>query len=286
MPQPLSTLLSDATEALADASPAPQLDAELLLAHALGQERSYLRAHAGEVPDAAALERFEKLIAARRRGEPIAYLTSKREFWSLELKVTPATLIPRHETELLVELALQRIPGDAEWDLLDLGTGSGAIALALARERPRCRVTATDLSPTALTVATENAASLQVRNVTFLTGDWFAPLTGRRFHMIVSNPPYIRERDPHLAQGDLRFEPRTALAAGLDGLGDLRRIGTAAPLHLENGAWLLLEHGYDQGTDVRELLHVEGYADITTFRDLQGKERVTGAMRTEACAPR
>ncbi len=286
MPQTLSALLTDATAALADASPAPRLDAELLLAHALGKERSYLHAHAGEAPDAAALKRFRKLTAARQRGEPIAYLTSKREFWSLELKVTPTTLIPRHETELLLELALQRIPEGAEWDLLDLGTGSGAIALALARERSCCRITATDLSPAALAVAKQNAVTLQTSNVGFMVGDWFAPLAGRRFHLIVSNPPYIRERDPHLAEGDLRFEPRAALAAGADGLDDLRRIVAAAPQHLDNGGWLLLEHGHDQGADVRELLIARGYADTATFRDLPGQERVTGAIGTTALAPR
>jgi release factor glutamine methyltransferase len=224
MPLTLSTLLTDATAALADASPTPRLDAELLLAHALGRERSYLHAHAGEAPDAAVQERFRTLTVARRRGEPIAYLTSKREFWSLELKVSPATLIPRHETELLVELALQRIPGDAQWELLDLGTGSGAIALA--------------------------------------------------------------EHDPHLTQGDVRFEPLTALTAGSDGLNDLRRIVAAAPAHLESGGWLLLEHGHNQGAEVRELLVAHGYTGAATFRDLQGQERASVAMRTDVSAPR
>jgi release factor glutamine methyltransferase len=286
MPLTLSTLLTDATAALADASPAPRLDAELLLAHALGRERSYLHAHAGEAPDAAVQERFRTLTAARRRGEPIAYLTSKREFWSLELTVSPATLIPRHETELLVELALQRIPGDAQWELLDLGTGSGAIALALARERPRCRVTATDMSAAALAVAEENAVALRTGNVRFVAGDWFAPLGGRRFQFIVSNPPYIREHDPHLTQGDVRFEPLTALTAGSDGLNDLRRIVAAAPAHLESGGWLLLEHGHNQGAEVRELLVAHGYTGAATFRDLQGQERASVAMRTDVSAPR
>ena len=280
MPDTLSTLLTAAAADLAEASPAPRLDAELLLAHALGRERSYLHAHTGETPDVAALQRFLKLTAARRRGEPIAYLTSKREFWSLDLKVTPATLIPRHETELLVELALQRIPADAAWDLLDLGTGSGAIALALARERPRCCITATDSSPAALAVAKENAATLLMHNVEFLEGNWFTPLEGQCFHLIVSNPPYIRERDPHLMSGDVRFEPRTALTAGPEGLDDLRRIVAAAPAHLENGGWLLLEHGHDQGAEVREIYADHCYADIATFRDLHGRERVSAGMRT------
>ena len=280
MPDTVRSLLDDAAAVLAEASPAPRLDAELLLAQALGRERSYLHAHPEAIPAAAALAGFRQLISRRRGGEPIAYLTSKREFWSLELKVTPATLIPRHETELLVELALQRIPAVDQWRLLDLGTGSGAIALALARERPRCRVTATDSSTAALAVAAENATALQVSNVEFLAGEWFAPLDGRRFDLIVSNPPYVREGDAHLQDGDVRFEPRSALTSGGDGLEDLRRIVTTASTHLEPGGWLLLEHGYDQGAHVRALLSAQGYGRVATFRDLQGQERVSGAIRT------
>lgn len=286
MPDTLKSLLADAATTLADASPEPRLDAELLLAHSLGKGRSYLLAHPEETPATAALEDFRRCLAARGRGEPIAYLTSKREFWSLELKVNPATLIPRHETELLVELALQRIPGDADWDLLDLGTGSGAVALALARERPRCRVTATDMSEAALAVAKENAAALGVGNVEFAHGDWFSPLGKKSFKLIVSNPPYVAERDPHLTQGDVRFEPRSALTSGPDGLDDIRRIAASASAYLEPQGWLLLEHGHDQGAAVRASLTAHGLTDVATFKDLSGQDRVSGGMRTATPAAR
>lgn len=286
MPDTLRHLLDDAAAALSDVSPAPRLDAELLLAHALGKARSHLRAHPEMTPDTRALQAFRDLVAARRRGEPIAYLTSKREFWSLELKVTPATLIPRHETELLVELALERIPGDRTWCVLDLGTGSGAIALALAKERPRCRVTATDRSATALVVAAENAAALSIPNMEFLEGDWFMPVAERRFELIVSNPPYVPERDPHLDAGDLRFEPRTALAAGPQGLDDLQRIIGGASGHLEPGGWLLLEHGHDQGAAVCALLAARGFEATVTFKDLAGQDRVSGGVWPKTAMPR
>lgn len=286
MPDTVRSLLADAAAVLGGASPAPRLDAELLLAHALGRERSHLYAHPEAKPSAAALAGFHQLLDRRRSGEPLAYLTSKREFWSMELKVTPATLIPRHETELLVELALQRIPAGAEWRLLDLGTGSGAIALVLARERARCQLIATDSSTAALAVAAENAGMLGISNVEFLAGDWFQPLAERRFQLVVSNPPYVRENDPHLQEGDLRFEPHSALTAGVDGLEDLRRIVSAAPAHLEAGGWLLLEHGHDQGAEVRALLNARGYGQVATFRDLQGQERVSGGIRTEAAPSR
>ena len=286
MPDTVRHLLDDAAATLADASPAPRLDAELLLAHALGQARSHLRAHPEKTPDTRALEAFRALVAARRRGEPIAYLTSKREFWSLELKVTPATLIPRHETELLVELALQHIPPDAAWEILDLGTGSGAIALAIAHERPRCRITATDQSTTALAVAKENAADLCISNVKFLEGDWFIPVAERRFHLIASNPPYVPEGDPHLDVGDLRYEPRSALAAGPQGLDDLQRIVGGASGHLEPGGWLMLEHGHDQGEAVRALLVAGGFEGAITCKDLAGHDRVSGGVWPRMAAPR
>ena len=274
----LQELLKQATTRLAGTSPTPRLDAEILLAHALGHERSHILAHADEAPDAETTRRFENLLAARTEGQPVAYLTSKREFWSLELRVTPATLIPRPETELLVEQALERVPTGAAWPILDLGTGSGAIALALAGELPACRVTATDKSAEALAVARGNAEILGIRNVEFLAGDWFAPLANRRYRLIVSNPPYVEETDPHLLEGDVRFEPRTALAAGADGLDDIRRIVAAAPAHLETGASLLLEHGWRQGDAVRELLREAGFRSATTYSDLAGHGRVTGGI--------
>lgn len=271
----LADLINAAAARLRDTSDSPRLDAELLLAHALGRSRSHLRAHPEAQPDTVQSRAFEALVAARVRGEPIAYLTGKREFWSLELEVTPATLIPRPETEFLVEQALARIPPGVALELLDLGTGSGAIALALAKERPRCRITATDVSPEALRVAAGNAARLGLTNVEFLLGDWFTPVTGRRFHLVVSNPPYVAEGDPHLGEGDLRFEPMTALSSGNDGLKDIRRIVAAAPAHLHAGGVLLLEHGLDQGEAVRSLLVSAGFAHARTFQDLAGRDRVS-----------
>ena len=271
----LTTLLDDAATRLAGASESPRLDAELLLAHALGKPRSHFRAHPEAVPAAAAAETFARLVAARLSGEPIAHLTSEREFWSLPLKVSSATLIPRPETELVVELALARTARDAVLDILDLGTGSGAIALALAHERPRARLTAVDQSATALQVARENAERLGLKNLDFLEGSWFQPVADRRFQLIVSNPPYIRDGDPHLSQGDLRFEPKQALAAGPEGLDALRHIIQRAPPHMHPGAGLILEHGRDQGEVVRQLLQARGFVRVATHRDLAGHERVS-----------
>lgn len=254
----------------------PRLDAELLLCHLLGKNRAWLRAWPERTLTADEQAAFETLISRRAAGEPVAYLTGNRAFWSLELKVTPATLIPRPDTETLVEWALELIPPDAVWHIADLGTGSGAIALALGRERPHCHILATDASTAALAVAQENAARNQIGNVTFLPGIWYAPLAGRRQHLIVSNPPYIPAADPHLGRGDLRYEPLTALAAGTDGLDDIRLLVAGAPHHLEAGGWLLLEHGYDQGADVRALLQQHGYCEVLTRRDAAGHERISG----------
>ncbi|HEY4127021.1 MAG TPA: peptide chain release factor N(5)-glutamine methyltransferase [Gammaproteobacteria bacterium] len=270
----LAAALRTATAGLKD-SDSPALDAELLLCAVLQKDRSYLRSHPETTLDAVQAARYAELTAARSRGEPVAYLTGKREFWSLELKVTSATLIPRPETELLVEQALALIPPAAEWEILDLGTGSGAIALALAKERPCCRIQATDLSVDALAVAADNARRLQLRNVEFLLGNWYTPVAGRRFHLVVSNPPYISLSDPHLTQGDLRFEPRQALASGADGLYDIRNIIAAAPEHLLAGGNLMLEHAYEQGAETRGLLQGAGFNHARSFRDLAGHERIS-----------
>ena len=251
-------------------------EAEILLAHALGRSRAWLFAWPQFDPDASQLAAFERMVDARRCGEPVAYLTGRRGFWSLELEVSPAVLIPRPETELLVELALARVPPDAACAIADLGTGSGAIALALAHERPCVRVLATDASADALEVARRNAQRLGIANVAFARGDWCAALGNERFDLIVSNPPYIASGDPHLEEGDLRREPRAALASGDDGLDAIRRIVRAAPAHLRAGAWLLLEHGSEQGAAVRELLRSVGSADVVTHGDLAGRERVSG----------
>jgi release factor glutamine methyltransferase len=271
-------LLASASRRLGGAD--ARLDAELLLAHALGVSRARLYAWPEEEPDTVQRATFERLVEAREQGEPIAYLTGRREFWSLELRVTPHVLIPRHETELLVELALERIPRDRAVRIADLGTGSGAIALALARERPLARVTATDASGTALDVARGNAERLGVGNVEFAAGDWYAALGDARFDLIVSNPPYVAADDAHLAQGDLRFEPASALASGADGLDAIRHIVAGAPAHLVDGGALLLEHGFDQSVRVRALLDAAGFVDVRSVRDAAGHERVTlGAKR-------
>lgn len=249
-------------------------DAALLLAHALGRPRAWLYAHGDEAPDPAAMQRFEALLARREAGEPVAYLTGRRGFWRHELRVTPDTLVPRPETERLVELALERLAPGAPLRIADLGTGSGAIALALALERPRAKVVATDASPAALAVARGNADALGAGNIEFRHGSWFEPLAGERFDLVASNPPYVADGDPHLAQGDLRFEPAAALASGADGLDDIRVIARDAPAHLVPGGWLLLEHGFDQGAAVRALLHAAGFAEVGTGRDLEGRDRV------------
>lgn len=251
------------------------VDAEWLLLHALGHPRSWLYAHGDEIGDAALVERFETLVTRRAAGEPVAYLTGRRGFWMLDLAVTSATLIPRPETELLVECALARLPGDRDLRVADLGTGSGAIALALAHERPRAHVIATDASDDALAVARGNAEALALRNIEFRHGDWWLPLAGERFDLIASNPPYIASDDPHLAEGDLRHEPVAALASGNDGLDAIRAIVRDAALHLFAGGWLLLEHGVEQGEPVRALMGMAGFVEVSTVRDLESRDRVT-----------
>jgi release factor glutamine methyltransferase len=263
--------LADAAARLGD-----RAEADILLAHALGRSRSWLIAHADDAVDAAGAAAFAALVQRRAAGEPVAYLTGHRGFWTLELEVTPATLIPRPETELLVELALARLPHDGAPRVVDLGTGSGAIALAIARECPHARVLATDASAAALAVAQRNAQANRLGNVDFVRSDWFAALAGERFDLIVSNPPYIAAGDPHLKQGDLRFEPASALASGSDGLDDIRRIVDGAPQHLAAGGWLLFEHGWDQGVAVRGLLEAAGYGEVFTAQDLEGRDRVSG----------
>src|SRR5690606_41469022 len=211
----------------------------------------------------------------RVAGEPVAYLTGRRGFRHLELQVTPDTLVPRPETELLVELALERLPTDRELRIADLGTGSGAIALALASERPRASVVATDASAAALAVARANADALGIANVEFREGDWFDAVRGERFDLVASNPPYIAEGDPHLQAGDLRFEPAMALSSGSDGLDAIRRIVAGAPAHLQPGGGLLLEHGWEQGAAVRALLSAAGFHAVATARDLEQRDRIT-----------
>lgn len=256
-----------------------RVDAEALLLHVLGQPRGWLFTHGGDALTPDQSSRFDELIARREAGEPVAYLTGSRGFWTLDLEVTPDTLIPRPETELLVELALARIPHGAASRIADLGTGSGAIGLAIASERPSAGVVATDASEAALAVAGRNAQRNDIGNIEFRHGSWYAPLAGERFDLIASNPPYIEEGDPHLVEGDLRFEPMTALASGEDGLDDLRCIVSAAPSHLVEGGWLLVEHGWNQGDAVRALFIDAGLVDVETASDLERRDRVTLGRR-------
>lgn len=256
-----------------------RIDAELLLLHVMERERIWLFTHDSDVLDHENAAAFDALIARREAGEPVAYLIGTRGFWTLDLTVTPDTLIPRPETERLVELALDRIPLNTAARIVDLGTGSGAIALAIARERPHCRVIATDASETALVVARRNAERNSIVNIAFRAGSWFAPVQGERFDLVVSNPPYIESDDPHLQQGDLLFEPATALAAGPDGLDDLRVIATEAASHLTQRGWLLVEHGWNQGEAVRDLFTAGGLTEVHTATDLEGRDRITLGRR-------
>ncbi len=271
----LGELLADAARRLAEVGDTSRLDAEVLLAAALGCGRSYLRAWPERTPEPEQAARFAAWLERRLIGEPIAYLLGRREFWSLDLNVTPDTLIPRPETELLVDLALARLPADRPLVIADLGTGSGAIALALATERPRARIVATDRSPAALRVARGNAGRSNILNVEFRQGDWCAPLAGERFDLIASNPPYVAATDSRWREGELRFEPPGALVAGEDGLDAIRAIITRAPDCLSPGGWLLLEHGYDQGEAVPALLRERGFVEVADHRDAAGVSRAS-----------
>jgi release factor glutamine methyltransferase len=290
-----------------------RLEVQYLLQHVLKRPRAWLLAHPETTLDPAQQSGHGAMLQRRLQGEPMAYILGEREFFGLTFRVTPATLIPRPETELLVELALERMAQERICRVLDLGTGSGAIALSIAQARPEARVTAVDASADALAVARENArrllgqsaapdtsvpaepvearlsvhnATIPVRtgavigNVCLLQSEWFSGLAGEKFDLIVANPPYVAADDPHLTMGDLRFEPASALVAGPDGLDDIRRIVAEAPAHLEPGGWLLLEHGYDQAAAIARLLQAAGLSDAFTARDLAGIERVSGARHS------
>jgi len=270
----IASALRDARDQLNTVVDNASLEAELLLSHILCCSRTHLHARPEHGVTDTQLQQFHAILKRRIAGEPIAYLTGTREFWSMQLSVNAHTLIPRPETELLVELALECIPVNAAWEIADLGTGSGAIALALARERPHCHLTATDLSVKALAVARDNAKRLAVTNVRFHHSHWFKGLGQRQFQMIVANPPYIPAGDPHLQQGDLRFEPQAALVAGADGLSDLRAIAEQARYHLQAPGWLILEHGFDQGSAVLDLVQGLGYQQPRVITDLSGNDRI------------
>lgn len=275
----IAKALRDATIRLATLPRAsPRLEAELLLSDATGFERTRLVAWPEtEIPDAE-MARFQSMVARRLTGEPIAYIRGHQAFWTLELRVTPQTLIPRPETELLVELTLERLPADAPLLVLDAGTGSGAIATALACERPAWTLIATDRSDGAVRVARENLRRCAPDNTRVVNCDWLAPCAERALHAIVSNPPYISEADPHLDRGDLPYEPRSALAAGLDGLDAIRTLSAQAISSLRPGGLIALEHGFDQGGAVRSTLARLGFVDIATHRDLAGHERATTGL--------
>lgn len=265
--------LRDATRRLS-AGESPKRDAEILLGFVTGRARTFIMAF-GETPlTTEQLQQLETLLARREQGEPVAYLTGEREFWSLPLSVSPATLIPRPDTECLVEQALERLPSEPV-SILDLGTGTGAIALALASERPDCQVTGIDLQADAVSLAKHNAQKLNIPNAQFLQGSWFTPVAGERFALIASNPPYIDATDAHLFEGDVRFEPASALVADNAGLADLAHIIAAAPAYLLEGGWLLLEHGWQQAADVQKLFSDAGYQQVSTVKDYGGNDRVS-----------
>lgn len=252
-----------------------KFEAQLLLQNVLNVNRAWLLAHESDALQDKIKADFESLLARRLLGEPIAYILGQREFFGLNLIVTPDTLIPRPDTETLVETALDKIPTDTPFTVLDLGTGTGAVALAIAEHRPEAQVTAIDASSGALDIAKRNANQLDLTQIDFRLSNWFSALEGERFNLIVSNPPYIEQHDIHLTQGDLRFEPMSALASGTDGLDDIRQIVDNCLLHLHPQGWLMLEHGYNQAHLVTDLMAQSGLIDITTIKDLGANDRVT-----------
>lgn len=276
MPLCIDALLKQATLQLINAgSDSPQLDAAVLLCHILDKPRSYLLTWPEKTLDSEQSAAFEAVLRRRLAGEPVAYIVGEREFWSLPLKVAPHTLIPRPDTERLVELALEKVPAEP-CSVLDLGTGTGAIALAIASERSDLNVTGIDLRPEAAQLASENSQNLQITNTRFMSGSWYSPLAAdERFAVIVSNPPYIDKTDPHLDQGDVRFEPKSALVAEDNGLADIRIISDQGRQFLQQGGWLLMEHGFEQGEAVRTILLELGYSQVSTAQDYAGLDRVT-----------
>lgn len=256
------------------------IDARLLLQHVLNENQAFLHTHPNCILTSLQEQTFSQLVARRLYGEPVAYLLGEREFYDLTFKVTSAVLIPRPETELLVDLALERLPADQIYRVLDLGTGSGAIALTIAKHRPQVKVVAVDISADAAAIAKLNTERLGVNNVSIVVGSWFDALGGEKFDLIVSNPPYVAESDPHLRQGDLRFEPQLALAAESDGLACLREIISVSPDYLVVGGWLLIEHGYDQAVNCSQLFKIAGFDRIFSSPDLAGIMRVSGGKRS------
>lgn len=277
MPVQIGELLNALTQELSAVSDTARLDAEVLLAYVVQQNKTWLYTWPERELTDLQSEQLQSLLQRRLQGEPIAHLTGRREFWSLNLEVTPDTLIPRPDTELLIEVVLELLAEKEgeELSLVDLGTGSGAIALALASERPNWQIMGVDRIAEAVELAKRNCHNLLIPNAAFFQSDWFSVLAGQRFDLVVSNPPYIEECDFHLQQGDVRFEPRSALISKDAGLLDIKRIIEESPRHLNPQGWLLLEHGYQQGETVRELLSARGFAAVKTRADLAGNDRAT-----------
>lgn len=274
----IHAMLISGTKRLTSTSPTPRLDTEVLLAHLLRKQRSYLHAWPERILTPKQLAAFEMLIGKRSDGHPIAYLTGKKEFWSLEFKVTRDVLIPRPETELIVRLALDIIPENVSYLVADLGTGSGAVAISLAHERPRIEVDACDITQKALDLAKTNAQNYNVRNITYYLSDWLTDLPSENYQLIVSNPPYVAVNDAHLKQGDVRFEPDTALVAGKDGLDEIKAIAEQARPKLSLEGTLVLEHGYRQADAVKGILYSLGFSPISAHRDDQGHVRAIVAQ--------
>jgi len=271
----ISELLKKSTTQLEKISDSARLDSEVLLCSVLEKNRSYLMTWPEKKLSENQLKHFQKILEQRLQGNPIAHITGHKEFWSLDLKISKNTLIPRPETELLVEQVLEQFPAVTNKKLLDLGTGSGAIALAIASERPHWDITATDQSATALKIAQENAQRLNITNIEFKHGSWYQAVADIKFDIIVSNPPYIVNTDPHLKLGDVRFEPLSALASGTDGLDDINEIANQAKQHLNQGGFLIIEHGYDQQTAVNDIFNKAGFNNVTQTLDLSNNPRNT-----------
>lgn len=274
----IQQLITQAAQRLATSSDSPVLDAEVLLCFVLKKPRSYLRAWCDSAVTKAQQTAFTNLVTQRQQGQPIAYLTGVREFWSREFLVSPAVLIPRPDTELLIELSLPLVPTAAPYAILDLGTGSGIIAITLAAERPNAQIIATDISPLALQIAQQNANRYQLNNILFYQSDWFTHIPAQHFQLIISNPPYIAADDAHLQQGDLRFEPQNALIAADAGLSEVKTIVATAKHWLTANGQLLIEHGYNQADVIQDIFKAEGYAQVQTYQDLSGQARVTGGI--------
>lgn len=277
----IAELLTASRERLVGASDSPSIDAELLLCHCLEKNRSYLRGWSDKLVSGEVLMRFEALLARRVSGEPVAYILGERGFWSLNLQVSPATLIPRPETELLVETVLSLLSGCDDASVVDLGTGTGAIALALATERPDWQLLGCDSQPNAVVLAERNRQRHQLNHVEFVQSDWLDAIEPQHFDAIVSNPPYIDAQDPHLAQGDVRFEPKSALVAGRQGMADIETIAAASLAFLTPGGYLLFEHGFQQGPSVQACLAANGFVAINTLQDLSGLDRVSYGQKPE-----